>query len=283
MVHLFRASGRLCTHYSGQPGQIRKMQGRRCRPRFRYNKGSLAGCRECNEDLSRRDFGVVWSVAQWFLQRMEGNIQTEVGPLRPRELLALVRKGEIKPATLLRKDDSAWFPRPRSGRALRSCGARGHAVLLSRDAINVFRSHPPLVPIACATWPKEKRERSCLSETRRRRPATEDAPTTRRRDNVASRTGSQRRSIGDSKRLLQNAVKDCIRSRRSDAASQKWVICVYGQVNCLCRFLPDRVFFHRIDSTSDRRNGQLVSFVKQRRFFHPVWVWERLAFVATKT
>lgn len=40
---------------------------------------------------------------------MEGNIQTEVGPLRPSELLSLVRKGEVKPETMLRKDDSAWF------------------------------------------------------------------------------------------------------------------------------------------------------------------------------
>lgn len=46
----------------------------------------------------------------WFLQRMEGNVQTEVGPLRPSELLSMVRKGEIKPETRLRKDDSAWFP-----------------------------------------------------------------------------------------------------------------------------------------------------------------------------
>ena len=46
----------------------------------------------------------------WFLQRMEGNVQTEVGPLRPSELLSLVRKGEIKPETRLRKNDSAWFP-----------------------------------------------------------------------------------------------------------------------------------------------------------------------------
>ena len=49
-------------------------------------------------------------MAVWFLQRMEGNVQTEVGPLRPSELLTLVRRGEIKPETLLRKDDSAWFP-----------------------------------------------------------------------------------------------------------------------------------------------------------------------------
>lgn len=41
---------------------------------------------------------------------MEGNVQTEVGPLRPSELLSLVRKGDIKPETRLRKDDSAWFP-----------------------------------------------------------------------------------------------------------------------------------------------------------------------------
>jgi hypothetical protein len=41
---------------------------------------------------------------------MEGSVQTEVGPLRPSELLSMVRKGEINPETKLRKDDSAWFP-----------------------------------------------------------------------------------------------------------------------------------------------------------------------------
>ncbi|MCC9603171.1 DUF4339 domain-containing protein [Stieleria sp. JC731] len=49
-------------------------------------------------------------MALWFLQRMEGNVKSEVGPLQPKELLQLVRKGEVKPETLLRKDDSAWFP-----------------------------------------------------------------------------------------------------------------------------------------------------------------------------
>lgn len=52
----------------------------------------------------------IGTVAVWFLQRMEGSVQTEVGPLRPSELLSLVRKGEIKPETRLRKDNSAWFP-----------------------------------------------------------------------------------------------------------------------------------------------------------------------------
>ncbi|MCD0461576.1 GYF domain-containing protein [Roseiconus lacunae] len=46
----------------------------------------------------------------WFLQRFEGNVQSEVGPLQPKELLELVRKGDIKPETMLRKNDSAWFP-----------------------------------------------------------------------------------------------------------------------------------------------------------------------------
>ena len=49
-------------------------------------------------------------MSQWFIQQLEGNIQTEVGPLRPAELLALVRKGAVKPDTRLRKNDSAWFP-----------------------------------------------------------------------------------------------------------------------------------------------------------------------------
>ena len=48
-------------------------------------------------------------VTQWFVQRMDGNIQTEVGPLRPSELLDLVRAGEVTPNSFVRKGDSAWF------------------------------------------------------------------------------------------------------------------------------------------------------------------------------
>lgn len=33
-----------------------------------------------------------------------------IGPIKPNELLKRVRDGDIKPHTLLRKDDSAWFP-----------------------------------------------------------------------------------------------------------------------------------------------------------------------------
>lgn len=48
-------------------------------------------------------------MAQWFVQRMDGDIQTEIGPLRPAELLTLVRKGDVTPDSYVRKDDSAWF------------------------------------------------------------------------------------------------------------------------------------------------------------------------------
>ena len=46
----------------------------------------------------------------WFVQQVNGEVQTEIGPLQPKELLELVRKGSIRPETKLRKGDSAWFP-----------------------------------------------------------------------------------------------------------------------------------------------------------------------------
>ncbi|TWU19134.1 DUF4339 domain-containing protein [Allorhodopirellula heiligendammensis] len=41
----------------------------------------------------------------WFVQ--QGN--EELGPLRPADLLALVRDGTVHPETRVRKDDSSWF------------------------------------------------------------------------------------------------------------------------------------------------------------------------------
>lgn len=75
------------------------------------NRVKLIRSRRCGDrPIFSRMCWSVSEVAQWFLQRMEGNVQSEVGPLRPAELLALVRKGEIQPETRLRKDNSAWFP-----------------------------------------------------------------------------------------------------------------------------------------------------------------------------
>jgi len=46
-------------------------------------------------------------VTQWYIQR--GEDVDDVGPLRPTDLLKMVRTGEVKPETMLRKDDSAYF------------------------------------------------------------------------------------------------------------------------------------------------------------------------------
>ncbi len=48
-------------------------------------------------------------MAEWYIQRK--SIESEdIGPLRPNELLKMVRDGDVIADTLVRKDDSAWFP-----------------------------------------------------------------------------------------------------------------------------------------------------------------------------
>ncbi len=44
-------------------------------------------------------------MTSWYVQREN----EDLGPLRPAELLSLVRDGSVQPETFLRKDDSAWF------------------------------------------------------------------------------------------------------------------------------------------------------------------------------
>jgi hypothetical protein len=44
-------------------------------------------------------------MTDWFVQGSED----ERGPFRPSELLEMVRRGEVKPETMIRKNDSAWF------------------------------------------------------------------------------------------------------------------------------------------------------------------------------
>jgi hypothetical protein len=46
-------------------------------------------------------------VTKWFIQRADS--QEDIGPLRPNELLDLVRSGEVTSETKVRKDNSAWF------------------------------------------------------------------------------------------------------------------------------------------------------------------------------
>ncbi|EMI17748.1 hypothetical protein RMSM_05326 [Rhodopirellula maiorica SM1] len=46
-------------------------------------------------------------MAEWYIQQL--NAPEDLGPLRPSDLLKKVRSGDVKPDTLIRKDDSAWF------------------------------------------------------------------------------------------------------------------------------------------------------------------------------
>lgn len=46
-------------------------------------------------------------MAEWFIQQSDE--AEDLGPLRPSDLLKLVRSGDVKPETRIRKDDSAWF------------------------------------------------------------------------------------------------------------------------------------------------------------------------------
>lgn len=45
-------------------------------------------------------------MAVWYVQQTD----SDLGPLKPAELLDLVRRGTVIAETLLKKDDSAWFP-----------------------------------------------------------------------------------------------------------------------------------------------------------------------------
>ena len=53
-----------------------------------------------------------FAMNEWFIRRED---ETEVGPLRPSELLGQVRSGEVTSETLLRKNDSAWFEASKVG------------------------------------------------------------------------------------------------------------------------------------------------------------------------
>lgn len=46
-------------------------------------------------------------MTKWFVQQDE--IQEDLGPLRPSELLELVRCGKVTSDSMLRKDNSNWF------------------------------------------------------------------------------------------------------------------------------------------------------------------------------
>ncbi len=49
-------------------------------------------------------------VSDWFVKTEPSQSEADaLGPLKPSELLELVRRGEVQPTTQIRKGDSAWF------------------------------------------------------------------------------------------------------------------------------------------------------------------------------
>ncbi|TWU42867.1 DUF4339 domain-containing protein [Novipirellula artificiosorum] len=46
-------------------------------------------------------------MAEWYIQ--QSDTVEDIGPLRPVELLKMVRSGDVTPETQIRKGDSAWF------------------------------------------------------------------------------------------------------------------------------------------------------------------------------
>ena len=46
-------------------------------------------------------------MTRWFVQ--QGDSQEDLGPLRPSELLEMVRAGQVTSDSMLRKNDSNWF------------------------------------------------------------------------------------------------------------------------------------------------------------------------------
>lgn len=49
-------------------------------------------------------------MADWFVKSEKSDaVEDQIGPLKPNQLLELVRRGDVVPTTQIRKDDSAWF------------------------------------------------------------------------------------------------------------------------------------------------------------------------------
>lgn len=93
-------------------------------------------------------------MAVWFVQREND----EIGPLRPAELLLLVREGSVQPETKLRKDDSPWF---------RASEVGGLFEAARRPTIEHFCTHCDNVRVAAppSTCPKCDRN---LTKTRQK-------------------------------------------------------------------------------------------------------------------
>ncbi len=102
---------------------------------------------------------------QWFFQQGE----FEIGPLRPRELLEQVRRGNIRPETLVRKGDSAWT-KASAVNGLFDAARKPVTVYLCPNC-NVEITKPPVYCKSC-----ERHIEKAATQKRQSQLADEDAP-----------------------------------------------------------------------------------------------------------
>ncbi|NNE01293.1 MAG: DUF4339 domain-containing protein [Pirellulaceae bacterium] len=116
-------------------------------------------------------------MAEWFVKVSESESDEGViGPLRPSELLAMVRKGDVVPESKIRKDNSAWFEAVEVG---------GLFEAAIRPTISYFCPHCdspiPEPPVVCA---------KCLKDVRKaREEIKENAISNRDDDSLRTQAG----------------------------------------------------------------------------------------------
>jgi len=104
---------------------------------------------------SRRSPG--GTVADWFVKPDTSDSSVpEIGPLRPNELLDLVRSGDVLPETQIRKGDSAWFSASSVGGLFEA--AIRPTISYYCPQCNVPISKPPAVCTKCLATIQKGRE-----------------------------------------------------------------------------------------------------------------------------
>lgn len=111
------------------------------------------------------DKGVVYTMSQWFIQQDE---QTEIGPLRPSELLDLVRQGVVTRETLCRKANSPWCHAQDVGGLFRAADSQvvGYRCPYCQKSV----SQPPTYCKGCSKYVDQATE--ILRDSSGRKPAT---------------------------------------------------------------------------------------------------------------
>ncbi|MGB7343196.1 MAG: DUF4339 domain-containing protein [Pirellulaceae bacterium] len=96
-------------------------------------------------------------MADWFIKSESSDAPEDVvGPLKPNELLELVRKGDVVPTTQIRKGDSAWFEASSVGGLFEA--AIRPTITYFCPRCNIPIPKPPAICTKCLTNVQKARE-----------------------------------------------------------------------------------------------------------------------------